>query len=130
MPLSLSGMADISHRSNSRHLRLILLEPLRRLRFVAAISCEKKMRFLRELSESRYFRTECKSQDSAGEFGTILRWVERFAISIPIIAQFYAGALLTVVTWWVEQEMRVPVEELARYLDRLLSYEDRLVIKM
>jgi AcrR family transcriptional regulator len=49
--------------------------------------------------------------------------VERFAIPVPIIAQFYAGALLTVVTWWVEQEMRVPAEELARYMDRLLSYE-------
>jgi AcrR family transcriptional regulator len=45
--------------------------------------------------------------------------VERFAIPVPIIAQFYTGALLTVVTWWVEQEMRVPPEELARYLDRL-----------
>ena len=56
--------------------------------------------------------------------------VERFAIPVPIIAQFYTGALLTVATWWVEQEMRVPPEELARYLDRLLSYEDRLVIKM
>jgi AcrR family transcriptional regulator len=56
--------------------------------------------------------------------------VERFAIPIPIIAQFYTGALLTVTTWWVEQEMRVPPEELARYMARLLSYEDRLVIKM
>lgn len=56
--------------------------------------------------------------------------VKRFAIPIPIIAQFYAGALLTVMIWWVEQEMRVPAEELARYMDRLLSYEDRLAIKM
>ena len=45
--------------------------------------------------------------------------VERFTIPVAIAAQFYAGALLRVMTWWVEQEMRVPPEELARYLDRL-----------
>jgi AcrR family transcriptional regulator len=45
--------------------------------------------------------------------------VERFAIPVAIAAQFYAGALLRVMTWWVEQEMRVPPEELAHYLDRL-----------
>jgi AcrR family transcriptional regulator len=56
--------------------------------------------------------------------------VKRFAIPVAIIAQFYAGALLRVMTWWVEQEMRVPAEELAHDLDRLLSYEDRLVIKI
>jgi hypothetical protein len=33
-----------------------------------------------------------------------------------------------VMTWWVEQEMRVPAEELARYMDQLLSYEDRFGI--
>jgi AcrR family transcriptional regulator len=54
--------------------------------------------------------------------------VKRFAIPIAIIAQFYAGALLRVMTWWVEQEMRVPAEELARYMDQLLSYEDRFGI--
>jgi AcrR family transcriptional regulator len=56
--------------------------------------------------------------------------VKHFAIPVAIMAQFYAGALLRVMTWWVEQEMRVPPEDLAHYLDRLLSYEERLVIEI
>ena len=47
--------------------------------------------------------------------------VKHHAIPAPILAQFYAGAVLQVLTWWVEQEMRVPTKDLADYLQQLLQ---------
>lgn len=47
------------------------------------------------------------------------------AVAPTIVAQFYAGALLSVITWWVEQEMQVPAEALARAMNQLIRYEDR-----
>lgn len=46
------------------------------------------------------------------------------SVSSTIVAQFYAGALLSVMTWWVEQEMRIPAETLVRAMDQLLRYDD------
>ena len=46
--------------------------------------------------------------------------VKHMPIAMAIRAQFYAGAVLQVITWWVEQEMCVPSKELAEYLQRLL----------
>ncbi len=46
---------------------------------------------------------------------------QRFVVPVPIIAQFYVGALLKVMTWWVEQEMELPPKELARHMSRLLN---------
>ena len=45
---------------------------------------------------------------------------KHMGISTTVRVQFYAGGLLQVITWWVEQEMRVPPKELAEYLQRLL----------
>jgi AcrR family transcriptional regulator len=39
----------------------------------------------------------------------------RFTIPLPVIAQFYAGARLALITWWLENEERVSPEELAHY---------------
>ncbi len=46
--------------------------------------------------------------------------VKRTAIPTAIRAQFYAGGFLQVITWWVEQEVRVPSRDLADYLQQLL----------
>jgi AcrR family transcriptional regulator len=46
--------------------------------------------------------------------------MKQMAIPIPILAQFYAGAVLHVMIWWVEQEMRMPSKELAGHINRLL----------
>jgi AcrR family transcriptional regulator len=43
------------------------------------------------------------------------------AIPPSVLTQFYAGAVLQVLTWWVEQEMRVPTKDLANYLQQLLQ---------
>jgi len=39
----------------------------------------------------------------------------RFPIPLPVIAQFYAGARLALVIWWLENEGVVSSEELAHY---------------
>ena len=46
--------------------------------------------------------------------------MKQIAIPTSILAQFYAGAVLRVMVWWVEQEMRLPSQELADYINRLL----------
>ena len=46
--------------------------------------------------------------------------MKQMAIPRTILAQFYGGAVVQVITWWVEQEMPIPSEELAGYLQRLL----------
>jgi AcrR family transcriptional regulator len=46
--------------------------------------------------------------------------MKQMAIPPSILAQFYAGAVLHVLIWWVEQEMRLPSKELADYINRLL----------
>jgi AcrR family transcriptional regulator len=37
------------------------------------------------------------------------------SIPLPIIAQFYAGTLFALATWWLENEMPISAEELAHY---------------
>jgi AcrR family transcriptional regulator len=46
--------------------------------------------------------------------------MKQVAIPTSVLAQFYAGAVLHVMIWWVEQEMRMPSQELADYINRLL----------
>lgn len=46
--------------------------------------------------------------------------LKQMAIPPSILAQFYAGAVLHVLIWWVEQEMQMPPKELADYINRLL----------
>jgi hypothetical protein len=40
------------------------------------------------------------------------------------MAQFFAGAVLAVIAWWLENEMPFLAEVLTRYLDQLLSKEN------
>jgi hypothetical protein len=48
----------------------------------------------------------------------------RFNIPLPVIAQFYAGANLALVTWWLENEIPLSSEELAHYWHYLCQSEE------
>jgi hypothetical protein len=48
----------------------------------------------------------------------------RFSTPLPIIAQFYAGALLALATWWLENEIPISAEELAHHWARLYRGEE------
>ena len=50
----------------------------------------------------------------------------RFSTPLPIIAQFYAGALLALGTWWLENETPISAEELAHHWAQLCQGESRL----
>lgn len=50
-----------------------------------------------------------------------------FSVPIPMIAEFYAGAIISVITWWFEGDMVISIEDLIRY-SSLLSQKD-LTIK-
>ncbi len=47
-----------------------------------------------------------------------------FSTPLPIIAQFYAGALLALATWWLENEIPISAEELAHHWARLYRGEE------
>jgi AcrR family transcriptional regulator len=47
----------------------------------------------------------------------------RFTIPLPVIAQFYAGARLALITWWLENEGGSSPEELAHYWRSLCQGE-------
>ena len=38
-----------------------------------------------------------------------------FSVPIPMIAEFYAGAIISVIRWWFESDMTISVEDLIRY---------------
>jgi hypothetical protein len=48
----------------------------------------------------------------------------RFSTPLPIIAQFYAGALLALATWWLENEMPISAGALARHWSQLCRGEE------
>lgn len=70
--------------------------------------------------------------DGVGTFHTLLRryLAERnekhltclqqegkpFALPIPFLAHFSAGGLIGIVTWWLENDMACPPEQMAQYL--------------
>jgi AcrR family transcriptional regulator len=47
----------------------------------------------------------------------------RFTVPLAVIAQFYAGARLALITWWLENEGLVSPEELAHYWRSLCQGE-------
>lgn len=38
-----------------------------------------------------------------------------FSVPIPMIAELYAGAIISVIRWWFESDMTISVEDLIRY---------------
>lgn len=44
-----------------------------------------------------------------------------YSIPAPVMAQFFAGAILGVIAWWLENDQPISAERLTEYLDHLLS---------
>jgi len=42
-------------------------------------------------------------------------------VPVPIIAQFYSGALLTSAIWWLESDTPIPINEMVDYISLLIS---------
>lgn len=40
--------------------------------------------------------------------------------TLTIVSQFYAGAILAVVSWWLENNMTIPIEDISKQLASLL----------
>lgn len=45
----------------------------------------------------------------------------RFILPIPIIAEYFSGAFMSMAAWWLKNEMEVPIETLISYADLLIS---------
>lgn len=72
---------------------------------------------MESISVSLLHRLVVKREEELARVG---KATKQTAIPRTILAQFYAGAVVQVITWWVEQGMHVPSEELASYLQQLL----------
>ncbi|AOY77103.1 TetR/AcrR family transcriptional regulator [Clostridium formicaceticum] len=44
-----------------------------------------------------------------------------YYVPIRIIAEFHAGALLSLAKWWLENKMSVPEEEMIKYVDLMIN---------
>ncbi len=44
-------------------------------------------------------------------------------IPIPVIANFYAGALLSLISWWLRNSESVPIDAMVRYLDLMMNQD-------
>jgi AcrR family transcriptional regulator len=44
-----------------------------------------------------------------------------YSVPAPVMAQFFAGAILGVIAWWLENDQPISPERLTEYLDHLLS---------
>ncbi len=44
-----------------------------------------------------------------------------YSVPASVMAQFFAGAVLGVVSWWLENDQPISAEQLTEYLDHLLS---------
>lgn len=51
------------------------------------------------------------------------------SIPIPIIAEFYAGAIISVIRWWFENDMSISIEELMKYSILISQSTKNFVIK-
>ena len=45
----------------------------------------------------------------------------RFLLPIPIIAEYFSGAFMSMAAWWLRGEMEIPIETLISYADLLIS---------
>lgn len=93
------------------------------------------MQFLEEISSERHYYRHLLVDKEDQWLSTLLRRQtaeniearlanaqihgRRFTIPLPVIAQFYAGARLALVIWWLENEEVVSPEELAHYWSAL-----------
>lgn len=46
---------------------------------------------------------------------------QRFSVPLSLLAQFYAGAILSSLTWWFAQDLSSSPEEMGRYVRSLLG---------
>lgn len=45
----------------------------------------------------------------------------RYSVPPAVMAQFFAGAVLGVIAWWLENDQPISAEQITQYLDHLLS---------
>jgi hypothetical protein len=42
-------------------------------------------------------------------------------VALIIYSEFYAGAILSVISWWIKNDMSISIRDISRYLHELLS---------
>lgn len=45
----------------------------------------------------------------------------KLIIPIPIISEFYSGASVNLARWWLENNMQISIDEMAKYADAMIS---------
>lgn len=44
-----------------------------------------------------------------------------YHVPMPIIAEFHAGALISLAKWWIENKMSVPQDKIVKYVDLMIN---------
>lgn len=47
------------------------------------------------------------------------------AVPIPILSSFYVGACISVASWWIQNDMPIPADDLVKYIDSLIQSIDK-----
>ena len=50
--------------------------------------------------------------------------VKEISVTLTIISEFYAAGILSVISWWVKNNMSIPAEVISMHLHELLSAKD------
>lgn len=45
------------------------------------------------------------------------------SIPVPVIAEYFSGALMSLIRWWFENNMPIPEEELLKHIDLMINVE-------
>lgn len=52
----------------------------------------------------------------------------KLSVPIPIVAEFYSGALISVIRWWLENDTPLTVDELMVYADKLVYSSKSMIL--
>jgi AcrR family transcriptional regulator len=94
------------------------------IRILEQIARHRRLYSLMMVEKETHSLPSLMRQQIARDIETDLKQTQEKGIQLPmppeVMAQFYGGAIVTLGGWWLENEMSISIEELARYLDILL----------
>ncbi|WP_236038383.1 TetR-like C-terminal domain-containing protein [Ktedonobacter robiniae] len=89
------------------------------------IAMHQRFYSLMMVEKETHSLTNLMRQQLTRDIENDLKRTQEKGIQLPmppeVMAQFYGGAIVTLGGWWLENGMSISIEELAHYLDLLLT---------
>ncbi|GHO56693.1 TetR family transcriptional regulator [Ktedonobacter robiniae] len=97
----------------------------RHIRMLEQIAMHQRFYSLMMVEKETHSLTNLMRQQLTRDIENDLKRTQEKGIQLPmppeVMAQFYGGAIVTLGGWWLENGMSISIEELAHYLDLLLT---------